>query len=133
MTYIETDREAEWIIAKLRGIESEAAKREYSLDIKPSITGRPEYFSAATDPDYYVSREAVNLIIEDFSRDYGIEVIREDYWLILYHKNTEVDRFPLDRFMTEREVQKRNIEGSFIYGAGDKDLFSIIPPNLQNT
>lgn len=41
------EREAQWIEARLRGIDEEVNQQEYNLDIKPYITSAAGIFSDA--------------------------------------------------------------------------------------
>lgn len=91
----EKDREDEWVIAKLRGLNKEAARREYILDVKPGITADAKIFSDATDQDYSISQEAVNKIIEDYKKCYDVDISRVDDDLEIRKNGQLVDTFPL--------------------------------------
>lgn len=64
-------------------------------------------------------------------KHYDVEVKRIDDVLEIWKKGYLVDHFPLDKKLSERDIQKRNMEGSFVYGRPGSDIFSIIPPHLQ--
>ena len=124
------DREQEKVIAILKDIEKEANQREYNLDIKPFITANAEVFSRATNQDS-TSVNAVYEIIKEMEGHFDVEIRRVDNILEIWKNGHLVDHFPLDRKLSERDVQKMNIEGSFIYGRPGTDIFSIIPPEHQ--